>query len=395
MRRIFLTLIILVLLYGLSLAQDPGDPSPEFLYRDDHHLFLVQGYTGETAKIPFESNKRDKIEWSPDGQFLLVQTYEENTYSRYCINLYDFEEQEWVYNEPISCGVSGTLFYKDGNRLVFSTADEKDAWLYIHNLSTQSTVQLYETKSDSELMPHGVGSLAWSPSKRFLLFESYTQIMGGTLNTLIVRNMETGDYFELNAPNSYYAYYDPNWSPDENWFLIELKEEYVTSGTLPRTNHQGDIYLVNTKTGEKHRLTYTPTLDKYEVHWTEDGQIAFTEREVILRDFSLSIDDALAIEEVPREDIVMPEPIDINEELEARESSANWNIILSPDSEYGAWVTPQFTSSSKDNPPTELNFGVVYPRGTDVNFSIPLSDSYQSDRILIGWRPSAYPYGAG
>lgn len=195
MRRIFLTLIILIFLSGLTLAQDPGDPSPEFLYRDDHHLFLVEGYTGETTEIPFESNKRDKIEWSPTGQFLLVQTYEEDTYSRYCINLYAFEEQAWVYDEPISCGVSGTLFSKDGNLLVFSTADEKDAHLFMHNLTTQSTEQLYETIAQSKISPHGISSLAWSPSERFLLFESYTQIMGGTNNTLIVMGKETHDYF--------------------------------------------------------------------------------------------------------------------------------------------------------------------------------------------------------
>lgn len=152
---------------------------------------------------------------------------------------------------------------------------------------------------------------------------------------------------------------------------------------------------MNTQTGENYRLTYTPTLDKYDIHWTDDGKIAFTEREVILRDFDLSIEEALDVPEVPREDIVMPEPIYLEDEDDINREAFLRDILVSPDSEYGAWITHEENNNKTIT--YELNFGGVfaYYYQKNTNFSIPLSDTYRVNKVLIGWRPSDYRYSIG
>ncbi|MBZ0304422.1 MAG: hypothetical protein K8J31_32095 [Anaerolineae bacterium] len=366
-------------------AQD--EPPPQFLYRDENRLVLVNGYTGETAELPIEVADQDHFDWSPDGQYLLARLQEETTDS-YCLNLYDVDAQEWVYGEPISCGVPEAIFSPESTHIVYETNDGTNLMVRLYSIENETSQELYRTIQEIEQMSKGIEQFTWSPTGAYLTFIDYTWIMGGTLNALVVLNVENGNYAVVSAPNPYYASYDPIWSADDRWFLILLKEEYVTNGVVTMTNHQGDVYLVNSDTGEQYRLTYTPAAPEVDIRWTEAGTIAFTM--VVQLEMALTIEEALEVEPVPPEEIIEPEVIDTeNLFLSMR------GVIISPDPNIGAWGSTIETQPGSGE--YEFNIGYVSPDARTANFTtlIPGYYLYPNSRIIIGWRPSDYPYPIG
>jgi Tol biopolymer transport system component len=381
--RFILLITLLLLATSLITAQDEL-PAPQFLYRNENRLVLIDGYTGETTELPFEVTERDRFTWSLDGKYLLTRLQEPDKYT-YCLNLYDVDTQEWVYNEPISCSVWDVALSPDSTQVMYITTDGINAILWSYNLESEARQELYRTTDGDTLRPSGLDDIQWSPTESYMTFVDYTQILGGTLNNLVVMNVENNTHFILYAPNTYYASYYPHWSADDAWFLVTLKEEYVTSGSMPQTNHRGDIYLVNSDTGAKYRLTYTSAAYETNLRWTEDGGITFTE--VIEQTFTYTIEEAMNVEVVQREEIVTPEPF--NDDIYFNSGSSD--MLTSPDPELAAWVVE--TQGHQGNRIYELNFGTRL--GRTIEFSIPLPDSYQYSYIIVGWRPSDYPYPQG
>jgi hypothetical protein len=378
-----LLISLLLLTTSLVIAQDEP-PAPQFLYRNENRLVLINGYTGEATELPFDVSERDRFAWSPDGKYLLTRLSDIETHL-YCLNLYDVDIQEWVYNEPLACSVEEAIFSTNSKQLIYTIRDESNEILWIHDFESGTTQELYQTTIGSANYEAGISHFEWSPTTKYLTFNVYRWIMGGTLNGLVVMNIETLGHITLHAPNTYYASYYPIWSTDDSWFLIVLKDEYVTNGVVPHTNHLGDVYLMNSDTGAKYRITYTPTVREVDVRWTEDRSIAFTE--VIEQEWIFTIEEAMNVVEVPREEIVTPEPFDTENYF----NSSSSDILVSPDSERIAWVVS--TEGHDGNRIYELNFGSTYSR--TVEFSIPLPESYQFNNIIIGWRPSDYPYPQG
>jgi WD40 repeat protein len=361
-------------------AQD--EPAPEFLYRDENRLVLVNGYTGETTELPIEVANRDRFAWSPNGQYLLTRLYD-NEGNSYCLNLYNVDTQAWLYDEPISCAVQDAIFSPDGTQLVYEFNDGANGVAWLYGIEAETSQELYRTTWGTENLSAGVYGFLWSPIHKYLTFIQYSWIMGGTLNNFFIFNIESGNYVEVNAPDTYYATYDPIWSADDRWFLITLREEYV-SGLLS-SNHKGDVYLVNSDTGEKYRLTYSPAAPEEDIRWTENGNIAFTE--VIRQEKTFNIEEAMNVELVPPENIVEPEDV----------SRASFNplagVIVSPDPDFGAWVSNVPTQPGSDQ--YEFSIGYISSKSPTANFTTLIPESYKSGNILIGWRPSAYPYSIG
>jgi hypothetical protein len=212
--------------------------------------------------------------------------------------------------------------------------------------------------------------------------------MGGSLNTFMVMNIESGDHFSISAPDQYYASYHPIWSDDDRWFLITLKEEYVTSGSLGVTNHQGDVYLVNSKTGESSRLTYTPAVGEYDIRWTDDGMIAFYVVVAETQEFTFTPEEAMKVEIVPNDEIIRPEPVNPEDYFPDPMS----DLTVSPDTNIGAWVSYPFTAQETFR--RHLNIGNLMSPDSTI-FSVPIPDAYSYSNILIGWRPSDYSYPQG
>src|SRR5688500_2436378 len=110
--RSLLLLFLVVLLFvvsGLAYAQDEEAPPPEFLYRDENNLILVNGYTGERVELLNNLSEQDRFIWSLDGQYLLALQQDGNSY-RYCLNVFEVDTRQWQYSEAIACGVESALF---------------------------------------------------------------------------------------------------------------------------------------------------------------------------------------------------------------------------------------------------------------------------------------------
>lgn len=376
--KIILIGVCLVFATLLTAAQDEP-PAPQYLYRDGNHLILVNGYTGEMTQLPIEVGELDRFRWSSDGRYLLAFIREEGRFG-FCFNLYDVDILAWVYDEPISCGVQTTLFTMDMTQLYFGTSNEDStASLWQFDLANETREELYRTFEGTFTFPDGMSSLEFSPMGTYLTFIHYHQISGGTLNRLVVMNVESRDFFTVYAPDTFYASYHPIWSDDDEWFLITMKDRSATSSTLPVTNHEGDVYLFSSETGGSYRLTFTPTVYERDVRWTDDGRIAFTE--VIERNVTYTIEEAQNIVATPSESIDQPEPFDGDEIYDPLRA-----VTVSPDANVGAWVT---------SPPQQggdLNIGYDLLGSRTSIVSIPLPPGYEYQNILIGWRPSDYPY---
>jgi Tol biopolymer transport system component len=391
--RLSITLLVSFCLLFITMpaaAQDANPPAPQFLYRDENHLVLLDGYTGEATQLPFEVTKSDQFSWSPDGKYLLSRLHDGEN-NGYCLNLYDVDAQKWLYAKPISCAVGEAIFSSDGSQIIYvsEASDENNAVLWSYSLADKKGQELYRSTEGNNISPDSISSLRWSPTETYLTFEPYHQILGGTINFFEVMNSKSHEHFTVYG--EYYASYSPIWSKDDSWFLIILKEQYVTSGALPTTNHRGDVYLVNSETGAKYRITYTPADFEGNLHWTNDGQIAFSVTTVTVQDFTYTPEQAMQVEVVPKDQIVQPGPVD----------SENYypdpfkDVMIAPDPNIGAWVSSMY---QEDGKPTiwVLNIGSTLAESPISNFYVQVPEDTQYNRsILIGWRPSDYPYSLG
>jgi hypothetical protein len=389
MRRLPLLLIAFcLLLLTLPAAAQDDPPAPQFLYHDENRLILLDGYTGEATELPFEVTERDRFEWSPDGRYLLALLQDTEVDYGWCLNLFDVDTEAWLHDEPIACAVTEALFSADGTQIAYAShsSDANNESLSLYNLPDQKTDELYRTTDGTALNPIGISSIKWSPTATYLTFGTHRQIMGGTLNTLMIMNLENEDHISLSAPNPYYASYDPIWADDDRWFLIILKEQYVTGGAIASTNHRGDVYLVNSESGEKYRLSYTPAIAEGNVRWTEDGKIAFQVVMLETQEFSFTPEQAMNVEEVPSDQIIWPEDIDPDEFF----GDPLRDVMVAPDASIGAWIT------QKEGQTWELNIGYVFSSSHTIHFSVPLPENFNRySGVLIGWRPFDYSYPQG
>lgn len=374
--RLFILFVFLVAVLPAVTQDEPL--APEFLLRQDNQLLLINGYTGETTAFPIELGERDKVEWSPDGTYIIVENFIDDGY-RGCLNLYAVDLLTWISTEPISCDVKEVLLTAEDSHLFYITTGKLTDSLWLFDVDSKSTRKLYETNEGGTYDERGFSSLALTPNQQYLFFREYDWLMGGTDNYLVVMNLETYTHITVTAPDPYYADYNPIWSSDEAWFLIKLRDEYIVSFSVPRTNHQGDVYLINANDGEQHRITYTPTIEERNIRWTNEGEIAFTE--VIMRGVTLKIEEAQAVEPVPFEDIVQPEEVDYPN------FEKHW-VVRSPDPTTSAWFGSQ--DDEEGNTVYTIKIGVQFPE--NVVYSAASSEQLQTDAIAIGWRPTDVVY---
>ncbi len=312
-RRLFPLLIVLLITPFTLTAQEDAHP-PQFLYRDGDQLVLislVEGGTSATSALPnITAQRGDRFVWSPNGDYLAGILLVTESFTG-CLNLYSMGELDWVYTEPIACGVEEFIFTPDASQLIYSVRHETSGEWRIFTLSTRHDEALYATEpTESQTTSTYVCCANWSPSGKYFYFEDRFQIMGGSNNYLVMMDFTTRETYALSAPNAYYANYSPIWSTDEEWYLLTLQEEYVTSGALAQTNHMGDVYLIQASDGETYRITYTPAEAEIDVHWTDDGTIAFRNHVSYYVDHDFSVEEALAMPEADPATIITPEPVD-------------------------------------------------------------------------------------
>lgn len=355
-------------------TDEPTIDSPQFIYRDSEHLVLVNAVSGETEILTgIQAKQRDYLSVSPSGHYLMMITEDTDSNVSYCLNIYEIETQKFLYRQPIHCNIQTAEFSNDDTSIAFSTrsTDAEEPALWLHKFSTGTTQLLYDKSLGTSIYESGVGitDIRWSPSGNYMSFVIFTDIMGGSLNFLHILNVETlREYGVGGFGDFYYATYNPLWSPDENWILLALKEEYVAGGSRPFTNHEGDLYLINSKTGEQHRLTFTPAEYESGPRWTVDGSITY----VIPQTVTLSVDEALDLQ--PPDEIIEPEEIDFSMPLSCITEMA------SPAQYYVARIC----SSLKGSDPDAKQLFIFVDGYTTYTDTLP-SNQYYS-RVLIGWR---------
>ena len=371
--------IILLMTVCYNLAQnDP--PAPQFLLRQDNQLLLIDGYTGDTTELDLILLDGDTVEWSPDGTYLIIRSDREDTYLQ-CLNLYAVDAMKWVTEESISCDLNlrAVLMSADDSQLLYITTDTQNDALWFFDVATKSTRKLFETTEGDEAYNDGLARLEWSPAAKYVTFDQYESIMGGARNSLVVMDMATFNYFLVQAPRLYYADYNPIWSADDAWFLIMLKDVYQVSSTIGAPEQLGDVYLVNLQSEEKIRLTFTPGVEERDIHWTDEGEIAFTE--VLMNDVVLTLDDAQNIEPVPEEDIIHPEAVSIPQ-------FGKYWMARSPDPGISAWYG--FDVDEDGGRRYKLTIGTYQPE--NIVFTTTSDQQLQTDAIAIGWRPTDYVF---
>lgn len=358
-------------------TEEAGTDEPQLLYRNGENLILVNASTGDAETLPgIVAGEQDRFEWSPDGQFLVVKKAINSELYPRCLNIYSLTESEVLYEEYLGCGIEDVAFSNDSSYVVFSTRteDELNAILWIHSLSENTTIQVYQTTEGNPVNVAGIERMEWSPTDHYMSFTSYRYIMGGTVNALYLLNPRTMSSFYVPTPvNGYYARYRPIWSSADDWFLLNLQENSVTNGVIAYTNDRGDLYLVRSETGDVHRLTFSPTENEGDAHWTEDGQIAYNVTQTI----KLTIPDAIAIQAPPPETIIQPEPVD----QERFFPQPCRNSVSSPGARYVAQTCPP---QAETNAVTDA---LVIRLDEEITFGVALPAEYDINDIVIGWRP--------
>lgn len=379
MLRLTVLVILSVFYSSIRTLSAQENLSTQLLFRDGSDLILVDTVTGEERILAgVQVAERDRFEWSPKGKYILGFLSRGQGHFERCLYIYDVDSEIWLYEEPIACQIEAAEFSHNEEFVAFSTrtADEINGSLWIWDLAFGRSDQLVQTEDGNAVNAAGITDIHWSPTDSYITAIDYRWILGGTVNGLTVANRESGHIYGLSAGGGYYASYKPIWSPDDNWFLMTLQEEYVTSGSEPYTNHEGDLYLFRSDDGEAYRLTYTPAQYEFNPHWTDEGQIGYTVFQTLL----LSVEDAINISAPNPETIIQPKEIvrdyrttcmGLNSYYELRDST--FMVALCP-------PHPE-TSGAQD-------YLVIY-QDEDTIYARELSEAVPSDsrNIIIGWRP--------
>ncbi|MBK8028288.1 MAG: hypothetical protein IPK17_02020 [Chloroflexi bacterium] len=372
MFRRLIPLLLFLLITPFTLTAQDAHP-PQFLYRDGDQLVLVSitGDTSEAVPLPTISvGGNDQIRWSPDGRSLLTLTASDGRLFSYCLNVYDVERLRWMYEAPIACHVREAQFAHDSSTIAFSVDMGENEQLWLYKLADDTAVMVTETTNGITGFEAYVVRLRWSPTDKYLLWEQIKDMMGGGSSTLYVRDLTNNFTYTIIAGfDGYYASYNPIWSPDEEWFLLGLREEYI------RTNHKGDVYLVHAIDGTLHRITYTPAEEEWNLRWTDDGHIGFD----VVHSRYLSLEDALGIPETEIDAALEPAPYD-----------PRVLAVLSrfPDrvSKLDGWIVS--TGESIDNPARLILYIGDFTANWEQLFSAELPRDYRTDTGIIGWRPT-------
>src|SRR5690606_3407466 len=125
-------------------AQSESHP-PQFLFRDGDRLVLVNGETGEAAELPhITATSSDYFEWSPDGKYLVVLLSSSVPYLK-CLNVYDVEMQEWLFDNPIACNVIDAKISHDATYFAYATQEEYEGALWLYTRANGEIEQLFIT----------------------------------------------------------------------------------------------------------------------------------------------------------------------------------------------------------------------------------------------------------
>lgn len=368
LRSVILLSVFLSLAFMSVVAQDtPDNDIPYLIFVDEEdHPMLLNILTGDYAALPTEFREYEFMRWSPNGRYLLKLAPSSTPERGTCVKIYDLAQQQWTTDQTITCGVGDATFDPTSSSIVYS--DLQKLTIVIKNMFTGEENILYQhTLSEGNF--DQVSFEGWSPDGRYLTYTIATHITGGPLNRLQVLNIETQEGFTITPSNLYLATYNPIWRDDSVWFLLKLQDEYVVFTSVLRTNHRGDVYLVNAADGSIKRLTYTPAEFEHDLGWDKNGNIQYTVIQTI------TLEEALAIPDVSDDQIIKPEPIPFF-------AMFSRVAVESPDHQLVALTDPDFNSEG-DNVWSNISISCI----NSSRFISEIRIDSKVDRIL--WSPNS------
>jgi Tol biopolymer transport system component len=358
---IFFAFIFLTIPFLLARAQgDVIEAQYEALIKFEDRYVLWNVVTDTLTELPdLEVLQYRRPIWSPDGNYLLIYPYGEDNC---CTGVYDVVRQTWDEHQFENYAV----WSPSGEFILHTIEHESEIELVLYNWATGDSEVIYSIEVD--VFGAGISDLSWSPDSQSIFFIEYSGGMGGTFNAGNVLYLPTRAVFSLNDGNdTWYARYDPNWSPNGRYLLfwMQTTAPIVRASSIVHDAEVGDVYLMDTYTGERHRVTNTPLESEFGIRWSEDGrQIIFT----LNQDVTVSLEDALLLDDPLTDRSVIPE-------LSALEEDGYSASIPSPDGRWEVWTS--FNGC-------ELR--IINQLGEMVSY---LSNYEMCENFFVSWRPLA------
>lgn len=283
-RKVFLYALLIIILTPLCLSAFPVDArqtkSTELLYRSGDRLYLANVTTGTTIALSdIKTTDSDRWLWSPDGRYLLGNLFIKD--QGHELRVYDVENQKWLTNFRQRVDFNAA-WSSDSTQIAYTTSIkydslQQDGQLWVIDLKTATPRLLYQTKitGDRALTDTGVGDIWWSPDNQFLLFEDYVNNFGfgHTDNGLKLISTNSKTVKEMVSP--WRGGYQPIWSPDSKWFLLDLPN---TLYFPVDSNDAGDViaysinYEIYGSSDKSYRLTNTSDVQEQNLSWSSDSK---------------------------------------------------------------------------------------------------------------------------
>ncbi len=336
MNKRVILLLAFLLLSVTSLGQAEEDTSiPQLLFRQDNRLYLADIEGDTILELPnIEADHRDAWRLSPNGHFLLGLQLLSDDYGDWSFRIYDIKNLRWhtTIDDFIENSSDTAEWSPNGNTILYATSEGEQGKLYLYDIESGVSRLIYETPEPEGINARGIRlyDFAFSPNGQYALFIDYVWWMGGTDNFLNLINLNNGDVQQLYG--QYYASYNPIWSHDGTWILIDLHASYYSPGIIDDGEY-GDVFIIASADGSYLQLTESPEIREANLQWLEDGQtIRFTSFSEFPDTVSMSLEDILANSELEPENI--PRTTEPYSEIEVEDD----NHYPSPDGNWFAEV---------------------------------------------------------
>jgi Tol biopolymer transport system component len=369
MRYWVIALCALVFGWGQVAAQEP-ERNEQVLLREGKSVALWDIDTQTLEYLPDLNNYYfhptrspngrylDRI-WSPDGRYLLIQPQVASP----AIQIYDLQERRFLSQ---SFGYEAT-WSPDGKIIAYLTLDSRDP--VVRSLHLYCWLEGYEKiiyRATNHEVAYSLklGSLEWSPNSQSLFFSEVYHSGFTSVEHAMLLNLGSGSAREVDVRLS--ADYRPLWSPNGNYFILQLEQTPGYENPPQNDTEVGDLYVVDVETGQLIRITFTPFAYESDIAWSSDGKtISYNTTETR----SLRLDEALNL---PQDFTDPPIPYLSRVEMEGG------NLVsISPTGQYEFWNGMMYRVYITDD-----EGDIIATLGGPETIT-----DYRDNYDFLGWRP--------
>lgn len=253
--------------YMVSSRAEEDTHSPSGLGDEDKRaLWIIDLETKQEKRLTDINNHAEGKTFSPDGEwivFVMRPPGINNPMDVYRIKRDGTELTQLTNTPPVSEG--DPSWSNDGTRIAFISIDADNPYFILKTMDIDgNNIQtIYDNKGAGEQIgdfwARGVYDPAWSPDDEWIVVESPFENTGGNFgsgNWHILKIRSDGsqviDLSELGGHTDRGEYL-PSFSPDGNWIIFGSIHE-----AEPIEESFSDIFKMDAETGIATRLTYNP-----------------------------------------------------------------------------------------------------------------------------------------